>query len=121
MTTKKPNKPSAKKKVKPVAKKRPKAGSSKQSVKDRKTAFAYAYIANGKNGVHAAITEGYSKHGAGTTAFRLLKHEQVKQIMYDSTKKAAAIAGLSVERTLKEVARLAYADPRKLFDEAGQL
>lgn len=30
-------------------------------------------------------------------------------------------AGLSLERTLKEISRIAYSDPRKLFDEAGNI
>lgn len=98
-----------------------KAGTAKQSAAQRRIIFANAYIANGQNGVQAAITAGYSKNGAGTTAFRLLKDAQVKQLIDDSNKKAAAIAGLTVERTLKEVARLAYADPGKLWDKDGNL
>ena len=122
--TKKAKKPVAKKKPaakKAVAKKRVKAGTSKQSAKDRKLAFAHAYIANGQNGVQAAITAGCPPKGAGVTASRWLKDANVKQIIADSTAEAAKISGLSVERTLKELARLAYADVRKLYDTEGNL
>lgn len=107
--------------IKKKVKKKAKAGNSKNSVAERKLAFASAYIANGQNGVQAAITAGFSKNGAATVANRLLRLVQIRQIIDDANKKASLIAGLTVERTLKELARLAYADPRKLYDKKGNL
>jgi phage terminase small subunit len=111
--TKKPAKRKKKTKVK--------VGGGKDAQNAKHVAFAHAYIANGQNGTQAAIEAGYSVNGAATAARRMLRIAQVKQIIADSTAKAAEISGLSVERTLKEIARIAYSDPRKLFDENGKL
>lgn len=100
---------------------KPKAGTGKKSADERKRLFALAYIANGQNGLQAAISAGFSKNGAGVTANRLLKDINVKAIVEAATEKAAAIAGLTVERTLQEIARLAYSDPRKLFRLDGSM
>ena len=45
----------------------------------------------------------------------------VKAAIAEATEKAAEKAGLSVERTLLEVSRLAYSDPRNFYDAEGQL
>lgn len=94
--------------------KRVKAGTSKAAAAARKVAFAHAYIANGGNATDAAKTAGCPPAGAHVAGARLLKDVKVQEIISAATQKAAAIAGLTVERTLREVARLAYSDPRKL-------
>lgn len=104
-----------------MAKKRVKAGTSKGAAAKRKVAFARAYIANGFNAAEAAITAGLSPKTARSSGQRMLTDVVVKQHVAEAAEKAAHISGLSVERTLKEVARLAYADPRKLYDESGNL
>jgi phage terminase small subunit len=93
----------------------------KQSAAQRRTAFANAYLVNGRNITQAAISAGYSKKTAPQQGSRLLNNVHVKKIIEEANKKAGALAGLSVERTLLEVARLAYADPGKLWDEDGNL
>lgn len=98
-----------------------KTGCSQKSAHAKRIAFAHAYLNNGKNGTQAAITAGYSEVSAHTTAFRLLKNAEVIAIIDEALAKAAEISGLTVQRTLAEVARLAYFDPRKLFDSNGQL
>ena len=92
-----------------------KAGTSKKAAAKRKLLFAYAYIANGNNGTKAAIEAGFSPKSAHVAASQLLKDPKVQQLISDATAEAAKIAGLSVERTLREIARLAYSDPRKFF------
>lgn len=104
-----------------MAKKRVKPGTSKASAAQRKIAFAHEYIANGKNGTRAAIAAGFKERSAYSAAHRLLKDSEVKAIIADASRKAAEKSGLTVERTLQEVARLAYADPRKFYDEHGNL
>lgn len=115
----------AKKQPKTIKFKRPvpvqRAGNQKEAALARRMAFAYAYIANGKNGTEAAKTAGFSPKTAGSKANQLLKLVDVQQIIADATAKAAGIAGLSVERTLRELARIAYSDVRKLYDEDGNL
>jgi phage terminase small subunit len=46
---------------------------------------------------------------------------RVQSIIAEAAQKLAEKSGLSVERTLKEIARVAYSDPRKLYDKDGNL
>jgi phage terminase small subunit len=104
-----------------MTKKAKKPVKTKVDANQRKIAFAHAFLVNGRNITQAAISAGFKAKTAAQQGSRLLKSVQVQQIIEEANRKAAAIAGLSVERTLKEVARLAYADPRKLYDESGNL
>lgn len=106
--------------VKKVAS-RVKAGTSKASAADKRTAFVESYFANGENGTQAAITAGFAPKSAGVTAAKLLKDPRV--IVEIANRRVELIANLelSTERTLKEVSRLAFCDPRKLIDENGRL
>jgi phage terminase small subunit len=54
-------------------------------------------------------------------ASRLLKNSKVAARIAELTAPAILAAGLSVERTLREIARVAYADPRKLYRADGTL
>jgi phage terminase small subunit len=101
--------------------KRVKAGTGKSASADRRVLFAYAYISNGRNGTEAAIAAGLSPKTSGAAASRMLKDVKVQEIIAAAIKKAAEISGLTVERTLREIARLAYSDPRKLYREDGAL
>jgi len=102
-------------------KKRVKAGTSKSAALQRKILFAHAYIVNGNNKTEAAITAGLSKKTAVSAGHRMSMDVEVQRIITQATEKAATKSGLSVERTLLEVARLAYSDPRKFYDAAGAL
>ena len=104
-----------------MAKKRVKAGTSKSSAAARKVLFANAYIVNGQNAKQAAITAGYAPSGAEAMGSKLTRDPKVAAMIAEATEKAAQKAGLSVERTLLEVSRLAYSDPRRLYDRDGQL
>lgn len=104
-----------------MAKKRVKAGASKGEAAAKRDLFVKAFIANGGNATQAAIQAGYSKKTAYSAGGRLLKHVEVSTAIDAQRKAAAESAGLTVERTLREVARLAYFDPRRLFDAKGGL
>jgi phage terminase small subunit len=99
--------------------KRVKAGTGKSAVAARKTAFAQAYIANGRNGTQAAISAGYSPNGAEVTASQLLRDPKVSELVADLTEKHSTAAGLSVDRTLQTTAWLSGLDPGKLFRDDG--
>ena len=101
--------------------KRVKAGMSKVSAADRHAAFAEAYLANGQNALQAAITAGYSKRSAGSQGHRLLKDVQVQQIIARRRTEIAANLELNTERTLREVSRLAYCDPRGIMHDDGRV
>lgn len=123
------------KKAKPAAKKVPAKG--KPAAKDVRTAkkasntqmdaamrrklFAEAYLTNSGNVAEAARAAGLSAKTASSAGGRMLKHVEVQHII--NTRRAALIEKfeLTTERTLREIARLAYADPRKFFNADGTL
>jgi phage terminase small subunit len=100
---------------------RVKAGTSKAAAAERRKAFAREYIRNGRNGTQAAITAGFAPNSADVQAAQLLTDPRVRALIDEMTASAAQISGLSLERTLQEVARLAYADPRRMFRPDGTL
>ena len=112
--TAKPRKPA------PAPRKRAKAGTSKAEAAHKKILFAKAYLANGGNKTQAAVTAGYKPgRGAEKAGQRLSQDVVVQALIKEGHQKAAAIAGLTVERTLLELARMAYSDPRKLKTKDG--
>lgn len=104
-----------------MVKTRAKAGTSKSAAADRRKAFVNAYIANGRNGTQAAITAGFAAKGARVTAVRLLTEPRIAALVAEKVERAQAISGLTLDRTLQEVARLAYFDPRTLYRDDGNL
>lgn len=102
-------------------KKRVKAGTGKAAAAARRVAFVEAYIANGRNGTEAAIAAGFSPHSAHSRALELVKDREVIEMIEERHEALSVITGLDQVRTLREVARIAYSDPRKLFTETGSL
>jgi len=104
--------------------KRAKAGTSKTAAATRRVTFAKAYVANGMNAERAAITAGLSPKTAASSGQRMMTNVEVKRLIADFAKKYAVITGLDLDRTLREVARVAYSDPRKFYtpvlDAAGK-
>lgn len=80
--------------------------------------FVTEYLKD-RNGTQAAIRAGYSAHTAGSQAERLLRNVAIQSSIEAVVVKAEAKAELTVERTLREVARLAFFDPRKLLNPDG--
>ena len=100
---------------------RVKAGTSKSAAAVRKTAFIAAYLANGRNATQAAITAGYSEKGARVRGSQLLADRNVSTAITERTEAIEKITGLDQERTLREVARVAYSDIRKVFRHDGTM
>lgn len=104
---------------------RAKAGTSKLAAADRHKAFVEAYLSNGRNATQAAITAGYSPKTAAVKGSQLLTDVKISalvEVRAAAVQEAAESATqLSVERTLKELARIAYLDPAKLFDAKGRM
>lgn len=77
-----------------------------------------------RNGRRAAIAAGYSAASADSTASRLLRSAKVKaeveQHRADAIAKVQAETGITLERTLREIARIGYFDPRKMFNKDGE-
>ena len=108
--------------AKPAPRKRVKAGTSKAAAAHKKILYVNALLANGGNTTQAALKAGYKPGRAAEQAgWRLSKDVEVSRLLRDAHQKAAGIAGLEVERTLLEIARVAYVDPGNLFDIEGKL
>lgn len=80
--------------------------------------FVEEYIVD-FNATQAAIRAGYSQKTAQEIGSENLSKPIIAEAIAKLTKQLTKITGLTVERTLQEVARLAYADPRKLYDKDG--
>jgi phage terminase small subunit len=107
----------SKKKIKKAVK----AGQAKVSTEARRKIFVEAFLANGGNATDAARTAGYSTRTARQQGSRLLSNVDVSTAIAERTAKVCADHGLTTERVLQEVARLAFSDPRLLLDEHGAL
>lgn len=83
--------------------------------------FALEYIKD-QNGLRAykAVKPHVADNTAATTAHKLLKKTEVQAFIAERTQAVAQRMELSAERTMREIARLAYFDPRKLFDADGR-
>jgi phage terminase small subunit len=69
----------------------------------------------------AAIRAGYAPRSAAVTASRLLTKANIGEAIAKAQAKAAAKAEVTVERVLKEYARIAFADIAQAYDDHGNL
>lgn len=83
--------------------------------------FVSEYLANGFNATKAAISAGYSKKTAHSQGPRLLEDVEIKAALANRAEKALAKIDFSVDRTLEYVARMAFFDPKDLFEDDGSL
>ena len=104
-----------------MSKQQTKPGSGPKGTANRYEKFAKAYIANGQNATQAAIEAGYSPNGAGVTGSKLLKHPKIMPMITSMSARILDKMELSAERTLREIARIAYSDTRKLYNADGTL
>ena len=107
--------------TKKKTKQRVKRGTNKDAVAHRKQIFVDEYLKNGGNSTQAYISAGYSAKTANSGAPRFLADVCIQALISEGKKRQLEISGLSVDRTLREIARLAYADIRKLYNEDGSL
>lgn len=107
-----------------MAKRNAQKAKAPKGLTQKQEAFALAYVKL----KHAsnAYREVYGQKGmtdktVNEAASRLLADSKIKARVASFAEKVAERAGLSIERTLQEVARLSYADPRKMFRSDGSL
>lgn len=105
--------PKAKTKAKPAAK-----PAKVKTLNFQQRVFVAEYLKD-RNGTQAAIRAGYSPKTAQQQASDLLLKPLVRDAIEAVVIKAEQKAELTVERTLREVARLAFFDPRKLLNADG--
>lgn len=91
------------------------------SMAERKALFVAEYLRNGGNATQAAIAAGYSVKSARSQGSKLLAESNIRQQVASVAAETARIVGLDSQRTLQEVARIAYGDPRKMFNVDGSL
>lgn len=112
MSTKKPNKPLI-------------TGSSKPNKAARIALFIAAYVGNGGNGTKAALAAGYSEKNARTQASVMLKNpgiaKQLQEFRDGIVAKATHECGLTVEKTMREIARLTYSDIGRIIGKDGKI
>jgi phage terminase small subunit len=82
--------------------------------------FAEEYVID-LNGTRAAIRAGYSAKGAKVTASRLLTKANVKADIDRYAAKHSEKLEISATRVLRELALLAFLDPRKFYNDDGSL
>lgn len=87
----------------------------------RKRLFVEAYLSNGGNATNAALTAGFSPKTAASQGARLLKHVETTRLLDERQVEVLDNLKITTERIMKERARLAFFDARKLFGKDGQL
>jgi phage terminase small subunit len=98
------------------------AGVGEDGLTQKQRLFVAAYI-GGRNATKAAIEAGYSAKTAKQAGSRLLSDVAIR-VAIDGHQAAVVAkvqvdAGITLERTLREIARIAYFDPRRMFDAKG--
>lgn len=84
--------------------------------------FVDAYIGQAEgNGTKAAELAGYSQKSARAQASRLLTRRNIADAIAQRRERREILSDVSVARVLKEMARIGFADVRKLFNEDGSL
>lgn len=104
------------------AKARPKAADKTGKLTGRQAAFVAEYLKD-KNATQAAIRAGYSPATARQTASENLTKPviaaAIKAANDEMLAKVQEETGITLSRTLREIARIGYFDPRKLFQPDG--
>ena len=88
------------------------------SVHQRRTRFIKEYLLD-HNATRAAIAAGYSEGSAKVTGSRLLTNANVKSQIETANSRINAKLEITVERVKRELARLAFYDPRAFWNPDG--
>jgi phage terminase small subunit len=82
--------------------------------------FVLEYLSD-LNATQAAIRAGYSPHTSNEQGARLLANVSVAAAITRGKQAQAERTGLTADRVLQEIARLAFVDMRKLFEADGSV
>jgi len=84
--------------------------------------FVQEYLGNAKgNATQAALNAGYSEKTAQEQSSRLLTNEAVELAINERQQALREKASITQKRIVEELARIAFLDPRKFFDDDGKL
>lgn len=84
----------------------------------RQAIFYGEYIKDG-NGTRAAIAAGFPERSAHVAAARMLKNAKVAAAIEAWRERQCEKLEITAERVLQELAKLAYFDPKNLYDKDG--
>jgi len=87
---------------------------------DRQKRFCEEYLID-FNGTQAAIRAGYSVKTANEQSSQLLTKLNIQNYIKTLSEPAEKQLGITRERTMQEIGRIAFSDLRKFFDETGVL
>ncbi len=82
--------------------------------------FAREYLID-HNAMQAALRAGYSPDCAQGSSFEFLEHPEIKPIIAKYAKKQAVKLELTAEKVLGELSRIAFFNPKSLYDSEGKL
>lgn len=89
----------------------------------RRLRFATEFLKD-QNATQAAIRAGFSPASARQQASRMLQDPRVKAAIHDVeariVDKVVTERAATLDRTIREIARIAFFDPRRLFTEDGR-
>lgn len=94
---------------------------TKDKLTPKQSKFVAEYLANGMNATKAAISAGYSASSAEVEGSRLLRNAKVAAAVAKKTEKHMAQLDYGVDKTLEYIARMAFFDPKDLFEDDGSL
>jgi phage terminase small subunit len=83
--------------------------------------FVAEYLANGLNATNAAISAGYSEKTARQQGSRMLSNPDVAAAVSGKTTQMMEKLEITADRVIQEIGKLAFFDPRKLFNDDGSL
>jgi phage terminase small subunit len=93
---------------------------AKAEISPKARLFIQEYLVD-LNGTKAAIRAGYAKSGARQEGARLLAKAVIQEEIAVARGKMAQRIEVTQDMVMRELARIGFADPRTLFDDAGRL
>src|SRR5690349_798464 len=84
----------------------------------KQQAFIQEYLVD-LNATKAAIRAKYSPHTANEISAKLMKKPAVAAALQELMSTRLESIDITAERVLREIARIAFCDPRKIFNEDG--
>lgn len=90
---------------------------------DQQRMFVAEYLRD-RSATKAAVRAGYAPETARQQGSRLLTNVVIRRLVNshheEVLEQVKHETGITLERTLREIARISYFDPRKLFDKRGE-
>ena len=87
---------------------------------EKQQRFVDEYIVD-LNATRAAIRAGYSPKTAESQGARLLRNAKVQEAVRNAKQSRQERTRVTADQTVREIARLAFADPRRLVNEDGSV